>query len=106
MEFGEALEIVKDGGMIHREGWNGKDLFVFRQVPAEINVETIVPKMQSLPNKVKAVFMNRLETRHFPSIFYHDQLALVDFDNNITGWSPSTADALATDWGKYINTKE
>lgn len=102
MDFGQALEIVKVGGMIYREGWNGKDLFVFAQVPAEISVAEVVPHMQSLPKQVKDVFLERFRTRHFPSIFYSNQLALVDFDNHISGWSPSTSDALATDWKIYV----
>jgi len=104
MDFGEALKIVKEGGMIYRTGWNGIGLFVFAQVPAIIGID-IIPKMQSLPNQVKDVFINRAEygkPATFQSIAYKDQLALVDAFNVITGWSPSTADALATDWKVYV----
>lgn len=100
MDFGQALDIVKNGGMIYRDGWNGKNLFVFRQVPAEIDVAGIVPKMQSLPGLVKNEFARRLESGH-ASIFYSDQLALVNGGNGISGWSPSTSDALAEDWRVY-----
>lgn len=31
MKFGEALEAVKEGKLIARSGWNGKDMFVFRE---------------------------------------------------------------------------
>ena len=95
MNFGEALLALKEGMMIARVGWNGKDLFIFRQVPAEINKD-IVPSMQSLPQAVKGVFKER--GMH---IYYSNQLALVDSGNNISGWSPSTADALADDWFVY-----
>lgn len=30
MKFGEALEAVKEGKLIARSGWNGKDMFVFQ----------------------------------------------------------------------------
>lgn len=90
--FGEALEAVKQGKRISREGWNGKDLFVFHQVPATIPLETI-PKMQSLPDAVKAEFLQRGQP-----INYCNQLALVKPTNEINGWAPSTPDALATDW--------
>lgn len=43
-DFGGALVAVKAGKMISRQGWNGKGLFVFQQIPSEIPKE-IVPKM-------------------------------------------------------------
>lgn len=92
LPFGEALDALKQGKRVQRKGWNGKGLFVFRQVPAEIGIE-IIPKMQSLPQSVKDEFIKRGR-----SIFYDNQLALVDQKNNISGWSPSTSDALAEDW--------
>ena len=92
LSFGQALEALKEGKRVQRTGWNGKGLFVFRQVPAEIGID-IVPKMQPLPDSVKHEFAKRGR-----SIFYDNQLALVDLSNNISGWSPSTSDALAEDW--------
>ena len=47
MNFGEAIQAMKQGKRVQREGWNGKGLFVFIQIPAVIDRETI-PKMQSL----------------------------------------------------------
>jgi hypothetical protein len=95
--FGQAIEALKQGELVSRSGWNGKGLFVFMQVPAIIGSE-IVPKMQSLPDKVKEEFARRLRVDNRNGIFYDNQLALVDQQNRITGWSPSTSDALADDW--------
>jgi hypothetical protein len=105
MTFGEAIKLAKEGKMIQRAGWNGHGLFVFMQVPASIPVATVVPNMQSLPLAVKEEFLTRekeLVTRDVKTLEYNNQLALVDPSNNITGWSPSTSDALATDWLEYI----
>lgn len=111
MNFGEAIELVKEGRMIQRTGWNGKGLFVFMQIPANIDVKTIVPTMQSLPQSVKDEFKRRLELDNestegkavlYYSITYINQLALVDSLNLITGWSPSVSDALAEDWVLYV----
>ena len=109
MTFGEAIKLAKEGKMIQRAGWNGHGLFVFMQVPASIPVVTVVPNMQSLPDSVKKEFQERLdnispevEVPLFTHIRYNNQLALVDPSNNISGWSPSTSDALATDWLEYI----
>ena len=93
LTFGQALHAVGEGRMIARSGWNGKGLFVFKQVPATITAD-IIPKMQSLPQLVKDEFAKR----GAEFIDYFDQLALVSPDNTIQGWAPSTPDALADDW--------
>ena len=31
MNFGEAIEAVKNGALIARAGWNGKGMFVFQR---------------------------------------------------------------------------
>jgi hypothetical protein len=92
LNFGQAIEALKNGGRVAREGWNGKGLFVFMQVPAEIS-DDIIPKMQSLPQSVKDEFAKR-----GGSINYSNQMALVNPNNSINGWSPSSSDALAEDW--------
>lgn len=98
MDFGQAIEALKNGEMIQREGWNGKDTFVFMQVDSVID-RVIVPKMQSLPQKVKDEFEIRFQKLSaLTAIYYSNQLAIVDMSNNIKGWSPSTSDSLATDW--------
>lgn len=92
-KFGAAVEAAKQGKIISRGGWNGKDMFVFRQVPATITKD-IIPKMQSLPEAVKKVFIES----GAESISYSNQFALVKPDNSINGWAPSSADTLAEDW--------
>ena len=52
MNFGEAIEHVKTRSYIARRANWDDDMFIFAQIPANINEETI-PKMQSLPEVVK-----------------------------------------------------
>jgi len=98
-DFGGAIKALKQGKMIMRTGWNGKHMFVFMQVPAEIKMD-IVPNMQSLPESVKQEFGNRFSDPEdqIDAIYYNNQLALVQESNVISGWSPSGADVLAEDW--------
>lgn len=91
-DIGYAVEALKAGKRVARRGWNGAGMFVFMQVPSEIPAD-IIPKMQSLPESVKAV----LSERGLP-IRYSNQFALVKQDNSINGWAPSSADTLADDW--------
>lgn len=98
--FGHVREALVAGRMASRKGWDGKNMFVFRQVPSTVPQE-FVPKMSSLPAAVKKEFARReadTECDCGGSLKYSNQLAIVDMKNNIQSWSPSTADALADDW--------
>ena len=99
VSFGNAIQALRDGKRVQRSGWNGKDLFVFMQVPSEVPAE-FVPRMSSLPKSVKAEFKRRFEdeSAQIDALYYNDQLALVNPSNLISGWAPSTNDALANDW--------
>jgi len=101
LSFGQAIEALRVGKRVAREGWNGKGLFVFQQVPSRIFPE-VVPKMQSLPQSVKNEFTKRFKSMKADDenycIKYRNQLAIVYPDNTIYGWSPSPSDALENDW--------
>lgn len=93
MNFGDAIEVLKQGGAIRRKGWNGKGLFVIKQVPAHIDSD-VIPKMQSLPQSAKDLI---LEGKGF--IDYTNQCLIY---NENTGradsWVPSISDVFAEDW--------
>ncbi|ALU74319.1 hypothetical protein AUW17_05255 [Tenacibaculum dicentrarchi] len=98
LSFGQAIEALKRGGLITREGWNGKGMFVFQQVPSEVPI-TIVDKMKSLPQAAKDVFKLRfILTPKINTVKYSNQLAIVYPDNSIYGWVASPSDILANDW--------
>lgn len=99
LTFGMAIEELKKGNKVARQGWNGKGMFVFMQVPTTIN-KSIVPNMQSLPQSVKDEFGKRFNdpNEQIDAIYYSNQLAIVNPSNAINGWAPSVSDALANDW--------
>ena len=99
VKFSEAIEALKQGKRVARQGWNGKGMFVFMQVPSTINKE-IVPKMQSLPQAVKDEFQRRFddENEQIDAIYYDNQLAIVYPSNLIFGWVASPSDVLSEDW--------
>lgn len=97
--FGQVVEALKEGNIVSRAGWNGKGLFVFRQVPSQVPAE-IIPKMTSLPQAVKDVLVKAGRP-----ITYQNQFCIVYPDSSLHGWQPSGSDALATDWeihGEYV----
>lgn len=83
MNFGEAIERVKTHSYIaRRSNWNN-DTFIFAQIPANINEETI-SKMQSLPEVVKREIIES----GFTSLDYQNQIC--KFDNGvITYFTPT-----------------
>lgn len=92
MNFGNAIERVKTRSYIaRRANWN-YDMFIFAQIPANINKETI-PKMQSLPDVVKREIIES----GFISLDYQNQIC--KFDNSvITYYTPTGNDIFADDW--------
>lgn len=102
LSFGEATTLLKQGKMVSRKGWNGKNMFIFMQIPSTITKD-VVSKMQSLPDAVKAEFDRRFNNSNYQieAIYYNNQLAMVNSSNVITGWSPSTIDSLSEDWELY-----
>jgi hypothetical protein len=40
MNFGQAIELLKEGKKVRRKGWNGKGIFIELQVPDEYSKMT------------------------------------------------------------------
>lgn len=92
MNFGKAIEHVKTRSYIARRANWDDDVFIFAQVPADINEETI-PKMQSLPEVVK----REITEAGITSLSYQNQIC--KFDNgDITYYIPTSNEIFADDW--------
>lgn len=105
-KFGVAVEALREGKLVTREGWNGKGMFVCKQVPAEISMN-IVPNMQSLPLSAREEFIRRhkeLIDKGFNDLYnsnsikYCNQMVIIKSDNTIDSWVPSSSDIFAEDW--------
>ena len=83
MAFGVALEALKLGHRVSREGWNGKGMFVY-----------IVPK-DSYPAKTGAA------KAHFGAgalVPYNAYFAIKNVNDTVSTWVPSVNDCLSEDW--------
>ena len=91
--FGDAIEVLKQGGTIRRKGWNGKGLMVFKQVPAHIESD-VIPKMQSLPQSAKDLILKGKGFIDYTSqcLIYNENTGRAD------SWVPSISDVFAEDW--------
>jgi hypothetical protein len=102
LSFGVALEAVKKGNLIAREGWNGKDMFVFQRPEDTLTVQQVVDHVKSLPRKVKDYFYFKT-TAPFQTdkttVKFTSYLCLKAADDSIVnGWLASQTDILAEDW--------
>ena len=76
MNFGEAIEALKSGKKVAREGWNGKGMYLYL---ADGNLLT-----------------DAIGDGSFPFI---DTIVIKTVDNKYCiGWLASQTDMLATDW--------
>ena len=91
--FSEAIKLLQKGKALRRSGWNGKNLFVIKQVPAHIESD-VIPKMQSLPQSAKDLILNGKGFIDYTSqcLIYNGNTGRAD------SWVPSISDVFADDW--------
>ncbi len=92
LSFGLAVEAMKKGHLISRAGWNGKNMFVFKQIPAEIGLD-IIPNMQSVPQAMKDKMVEAQTT-----LKYTNQMCIVTEEGRVDSWVASSSDTFADDW--------
>jgi len=110
LSFGAAIEAVKNGELIAREGWNGKGMFVFMRPADLLDCDMIMHKVKSLPQSFK---------QHITAKFAHtaseEEKGKGPKDTHIefsaylclysdphkkvnNAWVASTGDLMAEDW--------
>ena len=104
VNFGTALEAVKQGKLIAREGWNGKGMFVFQRPSDELETG-FIPKVKSLPQSVKDWIDKNLDDKinqgeqGLNKVKFTAYLCMKAADGTIVnGWLASQTDMLAEDW--------
>jgi hypothetical protein len=88
MNFGQALELLKEGKKLTRTGWNGlrpdgSPMYVFL-----VNGSTFKVNRAPLDTMFEEGTM----------INYKPHLDMVHADNSVGVWFSNTNDVLATDW--------
>ena len=81
--FSEALEMLKQGKKVARNGWNGKGMFVFL-VPGSVFKVNRPPLLGIYPEGTE--------------ITYHAHIDMKTADNKVVPWLASQTDILAEDW--------
>ena len=86
MDFGKALEALKNGKKVAREGWNGKGMFIVYQKGYPNGIPC---------NKQTAEAWGMNEGDLFKCNPY---LQIKNVDGSHSMWAPSVNDCLAGDW--------
>ena len=83
MNFGKALELLKAGEKVGREGWNGKGMFLFLVSGSSFAVNR-PPLLGIYP---EGTIIN-----------YCPHIDMKTADNKVVPWLASQTDVLAEDW--------
>lgn len=83
VDFGDALEMLKQGSKVARKGWNGKGMFLF-----------LVPGSKFKVNRAPLLGIYPEGTE----ISYHAHIDMKTADDQIVPWLASQTDVLAEDW--------
>jgi len=83
MNFGEAIECLKAGKRVAREGWNGKGMFLFL-VPGSTFEVNRAPLLGIYPAGTK--------------INYQPHIDMKTAQDTVVPWLASQSDVLAEDW--------
>ena len=83
MNFGEAIQELKVGGSVARQGWNGKEMFLF-----------LVPGSTFRVNRppLLGIYPQGTEINYCPHVDMRTA------DGKIVPWLASQTDILAEDW--------
>jgi hypothetical protein len=83
LTFGQAVEALKVGQKVAREGWNGKGMFLF-----------LVPGSQFQVNRPPLLGIYPEGT----TINYHPHIDMKTAQDTVVPWLASQTDVLADDW--------
>lgn len=94
LSFGTVISALEVGFLAYRKGWNGKGLFIFKQVRATITGEETIKKMTSLNDLSKHLI---LATNGI--INYSNQCLIYNVNTGeANNWVPSISDIFTEDW--------
>ena len=83
MDFGAAIQALKNGQKVAREGWNGKGMFLFL-VPGSVFKVNRPPLLGIYPEGTEISYCPHIDMR--------------TADGKIVPWLASQTDVLAEDW--------
>ena len=89
MDIGQAIRRLQSGDRVCREGWNGRDMYIFLVPGSTFTVEASKPMGQACPELVGK------------QVDYHAHVDMKTAQGYVVPWLCSQADLLANDWEIY-----
>ena len=83
MDFGYAIEALKQGRLVQRAGWNGKGMFLFLVAGSNFRVNR-EPLLSIMGDGAVAT--------------YRPHIDMKDAEGKVVPWLASQTDMLAEDW--------
>ncbi|MGL5733754.1 MAG: DUF2829 domain-containing protein [Beijerinckiaceae bacterium] len=83
MDFSKALELIKEGQRVQREGWNGKGMFIFL-----VNGSNFIVNREPLLSIMGEGTI----------VTYCPHIDMKTADNKVVPWLASQTDIMANDW--------
>lgn len=91
LTFGSAIENLKAGRLVSREGWNGKDMFLLMNGDYSVPVENCRPD--------NAINQKFLEAQGCSELVIQPHIDMWTAQKTLcVGWLASQMDVNATDW--------
>lgn len=84
MDFGKAIQLMKDGKRVQREGWNGKGQYI--ELATNISYKNINGEIINVDHEAIG----------------NSAVAFVGTSGVQLGWLASQADMLANDWKEVV----
>lgn len=95
--YGKAIELLKQGKLVARENWNGKNMFVFMRPADKLSESFIVETVKSLPAAYKEWVKNH--PSESGEVSFSSYLCLKTPNGTVVnGWIASQTDMLSEDW--------
>lgn len=96
MSFGEAIEVLKEGGRVTRMGWNGKGMYLWLKPQAVIKSEWC-----------KDPILKEIADANGGEILALGSICMYTHNGTgrravLTGWLASQSDILSEDWIELI----
>lgn len=83
LNFGQAVEALKNGQRVTRSGWNGKGMFL------------LLIKGSAVTESINACYSSDKKEDELP---VSDVIYMKTVTNELVAWSPSQTDILFEDW--------
>ena len=94
LSFGVALEALKSGKAISREGWNGKNMCLTLNKGSHHT-----PTNEERPSRIEGVNSDMFEIGHEGTVTRIPNINMKTASGStVTGWLASQTDMLANDW--------